>query len=273
MARTTAAEKNAKLELFLSEYLKDFNASRAIVAAGSKAKDPANAGWEYLSKPEVQQALAARVSAALARNDIEADKVLAEWWSIATADARDLVELRRGACRFCHGEGFKYQRTPAEREAAWAEHQQLLASVWGRPEKVKALPQFDELGGVGYTPNRPAHPDCPECWGDGIERVVAKDSRTLQGKAVHLYAGAKVTRDGLQVQMHDKLQALGALGKYLRLTPDASEHSGPNGGPIRVQQHQLVELFAQLTVEEQTAIRPVLLRLQHMTQQGGKDAA
>jgi hypothetical protein len=34
-------------------------------------------------------------------------------------------------------------------------------------------------GGPGWDPRRAPHPDCPECFGEGVERVHVNDTRQL----------------------------------------------------------------------------------------------
>jgi hypothetical protein len=76
---------------------------------------------------------------------------------------------------------------------------------------------FDEQGGIGYSPLNAPNPDCPRCGGDGMQRVVAKDTRYLSAAAASLYAGAKQTKDGFEIKMHSKLDAIEKLAKHLGL--------------------------------------------------------
>ncbi|PND34542.1 terminase small subunit [Achromobacter pulmonis] len=41
-------------------------------------------------------------------------------------------------------------------------------------------------------------------------------------------------REGLKVKLHDKKGALVDIGRHLGMFKDRIEHSGPNGGPIRI---------------------------------------
>ena len=45
--------------------------------------------------------------------------------------------------------------------------------------------------------------------------MVLKDTRTLSQQAAALYAGAKVTKHGIEVQMHSKMDAIEKLAKHL----------------------------------------------------------
>ena len=139
--------------------------------------------------------------------DITTAKGRKEIASIAMADARELVEIKTGCCRCCYGEGHKYQRTVGEMNRdreAWV-------------EKGKNPAEFDEAGGIGFNPLLQPHPECPVCGGDGMARTVLKDTRKLSPQAAALYAGAKQTKEGIEVKMHSKMDALEKLARHLGL--------------------------------------------------------
>ena len=124
-----------------------------------------------------------------------------------TADPRELVQVKVGCCRNCYGEGHKYQRTVGEMNRdreRWA-------------EKGNAPSDFDVKGGIGFNPLLHPSPTCPECGGDGQSRVVLCDTRSLSPAAISLYAGAKQTKEGIEVKMHDKGAAMEKLFKHLGL--------------------------------------------------------
>lgn len=81
---------------------------------------------------------------------------------------------------------------------------------------------FDEGGGVGFNATRDPHPDCPECFGEGVGRAIAKDTRQLSPGAKALYAGVKVTKEGLEIKMHDKMAALSKIGQHLGMFVERS---------------------------------------------------
>ncbi|WP_423454283.1 terminase small subunit [Ottowia sp. VDI28] len=196
-----------KQQRFIEEYLVDLNASQAAIRAGYSPDTAGSIGHENLKKPDIQLALLNARKAQQERTNITADGALREAWNVATADARELVELRVGCCRCCYGEGHKYQRTIGElnrdREA-WV-------------EKGKNPAEFDEAGGIGFNPLLLPHPSCPICGGDGQSRVVLKDTRSMSEKAVALYAGAKQTQHGIEIKLNSKLDALEKVFKHLGL--------------------------------------------------------
>ena len=82
--------------------------------------------------------------------------------------------------------------------------------------KKGGLPaEFDHEGGIGYNPHRPAHPDCPDCMGAGKLHPVFNDTRHFSPAAAALYAGIKVTKDGIEVKVHSKLDAIEKLNRIL----------------------------------------------------------
>lgn len=197
----------AKQQRFVDEYLVDLNATQAAIRAGYSADTAGAIGHENLKKPEIQLALQEARKEQQKRTGITADAVLLEIANVAMADARELVEVKTGCCRCCYGEGHKWQRTVGEMNRdreAWV-------------EKGKNPAEFDEAGGIGFNPLLLPKDDCPICGGDGQSRTVLKDTRHLSPRAVALYAGAKQTKEGIEVKMHSKLDALEKLAKHLGL--------------------------------------------------------
>ncbi len=203
-APTPLTEKQRR---FVEEYLVDLNATQAAIRAGYSQDTAGSIGHENLKKPEIQLALQQARLAQQKRTAITADGALREAWNIATADTRELVELKTGCCRCCYGEGHRWQRTVGEMNRdreSWI-------------EKGNDPSAFDEKGGIGFNPLRAPHPECPECGGDGHARVVLKDTRNLSEKGAALYAGAKQTQFGIEVKMQDKSAALEKVFKHLGL--------------------------------------------------------
>jgi phage terminase small subunit len=194
-----------KQQRFVDEYMVDLNATQAAIRAGYSADTAGAIGHENLKKPEIQLAIAEARKAQQERTHITADRWLLEVALIALADARELVEVKKGCCRNCYGEGHKYQRTVGEMNRdreAWR-------------EKGKNPAEFDEAGGIGFNPLLAPHPECPHCGGDGHARTILKDTRYLSPAAAALYAGAKETQYGIEVKMHSKHDALEKLAKHL----------------------------------------------------------
>ena len=217
-------------EMFCREYLIDFNASRAYRAAypNSSVEAAATSAYALLRNPQIQQHLAVLIKARMERLDITADDVLQFLWQTVTADANELIEVRRECCRYCYGEDFKYQFTQAEWADVVQRHEQMREAL-DAAEKSKTPDEPDRLGGVGFTRLMPPMPPCPECFGEGEERVVLKDTRTLSPAARQLYAGAKVTNGGLEIKTHSRDKSLELIGRHLAMFTDKHAHTSPDG--------------------------------------------
>lgn len=88
---------------------------------------------------------------------------------------------------------------------------------------------------------------CETCKGEGLRTPVVADTRYLSPAAARLYAGVKITKDGIEVKQRDQDGALMNLAKHLGLLVDRKEVSGPGGGPMQVQGVKPVE---NLSIEE-----------------------
>ena len=200
----STAEKapSDRQRLFVLEYLVDLNAYAAAVRAGytsATAKRACTLLEQTYVKAEVQKELARRESLLVA----SIEDVMLRLSHIAICDRSELVEIRRECCRYCYGNSFRYQRTPGEIEAA--------REVW---EKGDTSRPFDAKGGIGYTPNRVPHPDCPECFGRGVLSANLKDTRLLSDAAKTVFGGVRITKDGIQIVMESRIEALDRLARY-----------------------------------------------------------
>lgn len=142
-------------------------------------------------------------------------------WAIATADPNEISQLRRVNCRYCWGIDHKYQWV----ENDWYEECERILrynALVRSADLRKELP--DASGGFGFRPGKDPHHDCPKCGGDGDTEAFFADTRDLQGSARLLYAGTKVTKNGIEVMTHDQskymdmcLRMLGAYQDKLQL--------------------------------------------------------
>jgi phage terminase small subunit len=198
-----------KLQRFVAEYLIDLNATQAAIRAGYSARTAEQQGHRLLRNAEVTAAVAAARDERAKRTEITADRVLAEAWALLTADPRELVELHVDCCRHCYGKDHRYQFTRAELARASGAHEA------GRTIGAEAA--FDEQGGPGFDPRKPPADDCPECHGRGVARVLVNDTRQVSPAAAALYAGAKQTREGIEIKLHPKVDAIEKLCKHLGL--------------------------------------------------------
>lgn len=204
---------SAREARFVLELAADNNAAAAYVRAGYRSKSP-NAHASRLAAKGSIQAATARVREKIAdRAGYSAQEALQFAADVLRADPRELVEYRRGCCRFCHGKGHLYQRTAGEMENDRKKHDAHVARRQGRNKDYED-PGFDEQGGEGFDASMDPHPECPDCAGEGIGRTVLKDTRNLSREAAALFAGVKATKDGIEVKMHDKVAMVDKMFRY-----------------------------------------------------------
>ena len=60
------------------------------------------------------------------------------------------------------------------------------------------------------------------------------DTRLVPASGRVLYAGAKQTKDGLEIKLHDQAKALENVARHLGMFVDRHEVGGKNGGPINI---------------------------------------
>lgn len=194
---------SAKVKRFIAEYLKDNNATAAAARAGYS--DP-NYGRQLIANPNVAQAIAQQQKASIMRTLGNADEVLAQMWQLATFDANQLSQYRRGACRYCWGFGHHYQW----RDAVEFEEKRLEAVERDRREP-------EDSGGYGYDHNREPNPECPRCNGDGIGQPYFPDTRKLPAVSRLAYSGVKVGKNGVEITAISRERMFEAVMKRLGL--------------------------------------------------------
>lgn len=213
---TEAVELTARQSRFVEEYLIDLNAKQAAIRAGYAERSAEVTASRLLSNAKVAAAIQERMSARSQRTKITADMVLDRWWSIATADPGSLTQLRRGCCRYCHGDDHLFQ---------WKDEAEFSRALDNADEGKEP----SDEGGYGFRPFYTPHPSCPECGGEGMPRVYAEDTRNLGPEAKMLFAGVKQTKEGLEVKMQDQAKALENVARHLGMFTDRVDHVSSDG--------------------------------------------
>ncbi|EPJ5334036.1 terminase small subunit [Enterobacter cloacae] len=199
-------ELTAQQRIFVAEYLKDNNATRAAIRAGYSKKTAREQSSRLLSNVKVARAIARQQKASIARTLGSADEVLEQMWQLATFDANQLSQYRRGACRYCWGFGHQYQW----RDAVEFEEKRLEAVERDRREP-------EDSGGYGYDHTREANPECPRCNGDGIGQPYFPDTRKLPAASRLAYSGVKVGKNGVEITAISRERMFEAVMKRLGL--------------------------------------------------------
>lgn len=193
-------------EQFVEYFLADPEMRAPVAYArafGKRGPEARIAATNILRRPMVRDRIRAFQTARRVTLKLEAAAVVRELALVLAADPRELIEYRRGACRYCHGHAFRYQRTPAEFKRdldEYLEQHKLLARA-KVPDADPLGLAFDIQGGVGFNPTKRPHDDCPECHGQGVGYTHARDTRDLSPAAARLYAGVKETKDGFEVKL------------------------------------------------------------------------
>lgn len=151
----------------------------------------------------IQELLQAKREAGEAQLDMSVRKLMETYIAISAVDPNELTQVRSYACRHCWGVDNKYQ---------WREHEFLKACDDAQAAN-KPLP--DIAGGFGFKQAALPNPECDECQGNGVTRVVALDTTRLSPGAKLLYRGAQQTKDGIKVLFADKDKALDQIGRML----------------------------------------------------------
>jgi len=87
-------KKTPRQIVFVREYIKDFNAARAAVAAGYSKRSARGIGSDLLAKPHVQMDIQRVIDRRAAKYDITADRVLGELAKLGFANMADYTAVQ-----------------------------------------------------------------------------------------------------------------------------------------------------------------------------------
>jgi phage terminase small subunit len=194
------------------------------VAAGEKQSavfaelHPQSAEWksssihtkahELVNRPHVRARIAELLQKAAEHNNITIAEIIADLQAIRRADIREIVTHVVDCCRHCYGKRGAYQWTPAELKRAQDKRQRERS-------KDNSLPDIDASGGTGYDPRLPPRAECQECHGRGEANIIFGDMRNASPEALALFAGIKQGKDGKEVKLHDRMEAVEKLAKHI----------------------------------------------------------
>lgn len=235
-----------KQQAFVIAYLETGNASEAYRRSYdvSRMKDATinNNASALLKIDEIAESVAEVQKQKIERAVMNRAQMLDLLTDIATADNNAFSEIQLRNCRHCWGVDFKYRwhseheysRVLAETmdrndkaQRDWQRNAELGAK--GPPPEPAPLP--NDEGGYGFRPPHDPNPECPYCLGEGIREVVFKDTRKLGPKERRLFAGVKMTKDGLEVKTASQEHAREVLRKEFGIG-SVQEKSAPAPGAI-----------------------------------------
>lgn len=169
---------------------------------------------QLAANPKVAERIAAlkktRVDQVVSGATFTVRKLLETYLAIAFVDPNELISSRVGACRHCWGVGGGYQWKEREYLEAIAEWERNPTDKTGRER-----PMPDVAGGFGYRVTAAPNPECDECEGEGVHRIVPMDTTKLSPGAKLLYRGVQQTKEGVKVLFRDQDKALDQIGRIL----------------------------------------------------------
>lgn len=228
----TMKQRRFALEVAIGD---ERSATACGIAAGYTPSNAATQASENLRNPEVLALIEERKKELAAVAGVDPAWVIRKLKAIASVDHRKFSQTRVGCCRHCYGIDNLYQ--------------------WSRGEFTRACndammndtPGPELMGGLGYNKALPPLSDCPECAGEGVERVVMFDTRELDDETAIAYLGSKKSKDKNEVVIADKVKALELIGRNLGMWNDKVALTDPSGkGPAQINH---AHLHARLAVE------------------------
>lgn len=176
--------------------------------------------------PDVEAEIARLIKEKADQSVKSAADVTNEFLHVAFADPGDIVQHRRLCCRFCHGVDHKYQWRDAD------EFEEAIEAFEAVMAKRKRRAPNDE-GGYGFAHNKPPHPGCPKCMGEGTPDVFIVDTTKLTPEKRRLIERVRVTKDGIEIRFRNQSDALTKAGQMLGGFKSTVVLQNPDGTAIQ----------------------------------------
>ncbi len=211
-------------QLFVLEYLKDFNASAAAVRTGLGGKAPEKEGYKLLRKPRVQGAVRDAVTTRANAIGVDGDRLMQLWTDIVSFDTNELVEFRRVPCPWCYAKDGQPQMTISRYYAEKKKHEQARERMLLASKGTNDIGEYPSALLFDFVDTHmPPNPDCKVCHGDGDEMRLMKDTRKLSARAKMMYCGVEETKGSFNFVTLDKERAIDNLAKALFLFREKDE--------------------------------------------------
>lgn len=215
-------ELTVKQEKFAQEFVACGNASeayrRAYDTSKMKATTVETTACATMKVPKIAARIAELKGAIVERAEIDGAAIVKQLVEIAFADPNELVTHRRVNCRYCNGIDHKYQwkhlgefHYDHERWEEQKEDWEMNPKNAGKRFKPA---EPSEEGGYGFRKTNEPHPACPVCEGEGVDEIFIADTSKVSPAAKRLYAGAKHTKNGIEIAMHSQDNARRLLGEH-----------------------------------------------------------
>ena len=205
-------------QLFVLEYLRDFNPKEAAKRAGLNEKYPAQEAYRFLQKPAVQVAVREAVAARATAIGVDGDRLMQLWADIVNADANEFAELRRIPCPWCYGKDGEPQMTIARYYAEKKKHDTKRDRILIASNNETDIGEFPSARMFEFVdPNKAPNPECHVCHGTGEEMRILHDTRKLSPRAKILFCGVESIKGDLNIVTLNKEKAIDNLAKALFL--------------------------------------------------------
>ncbi|KAA0915801.1 terminase small subunit [Psychrobacter sp. ANT_WB68] len=188
------------MQMFVDEYIIDFNGQEAAIRAGYSPKRAAQQAYRLAQDTRITDAIDEAIANRRKRMHITQDQVLIKWWEIANADYNELSSVRRVACGYCYGDTISLDDDDNDNDDS-----------------------------RDIDPTRDPNPDCQMCRGEGSPHVHIADTTKLSPAAKLLYQGAKETKFGIEIQTADRMKALENVARHLGMFKDTVNHVSEDG--------------------------------------------
>lgn len=211
------AQLTDKQEIFVREYMVDWNATQAAIRAGYSPATAQEQASRLLSLVKVRDAIETLASARARRLGIDADELMRLWGAIIAVDANEIAQFRRVCCPYCYGTEHQRQYTPEGLAEAKRRHDRDRARTLKTSDGKVDIGEFPEYTDDWYDKRKEPHEDCPECFGEGFGETFFHDTRKLSPGARFIYGGVKEGRDGIEILTLSKEKAMDNLARALGL--------------------------------------------------------
>ena len=220
--------------------------------------------WALASRAEVAERITELMRGAARANETGIAEVLRQYLQRLYADPRELTEVRVGACRYCWGKGHRWQFTDGELDRKRADHAERVQRALENDRPAPA--DFDEGGGGGFDVAVDPNPKCPSCGGAGQANVVLHDSRTYSEGALALFEGVKQTKDGIEVKMASRTDALEKLARFAGFFE--ADNAQQRGGTAPVDPAELDAMYDRAMVQWRAQEAEAKKRLERLRAKG-----